>query len=312
MMKDAKYYLQKSSGIIWDGTIDHFEVFRNNVEGHYGQIGAGYLFDSSFQEAYLDRGVDCYADFLDEVPSASQIKKDTRTIYCALPSACQSGVARRILMENRDKQDGIRSWLQLVQQYETDGNSNFRIKILESVINTVFNRNYRGGFVKWIQYYEDDFIELALLGQNTWNDDEIKKRCFVQNAQNIGLVDKVFEELVIDKSFIENCNFLRSHAIRLDQQYKEKAASQIQNASQLSNRSKKDKVKKVLTLINEIQIQDSCSSDEESTALLPTKTAMVCKLAQIPPDIWMTLPLEGKKWLLNERKHQQQEDDKNE
>jgi hypothetical protein len=38
------------SKVIWDGTIDRFEVFRNNVEGHYGQIGAGYLFDSSFQK----------------------------------------------------------------------------------------------------------------------------------------------------------------------------------------------------------------------------------------------------------------------
>jgi hypothetical protein len=37
---------------------------------------------------------------------------------------------------------------------------------------------------------------------------------------------------------------------------------------------------------------------------------MVCKLAQILPEIWMTLPLEAKKWLLNERKRQQQEDDK--
>jgi hypothetical protein len=37
---------------------------------------------------------------------------------------------------------------------------------------------------------------------------------------------------------------------------------------------------------------------------------MVCKLAQIPPEIWMTIPLEAKKWLLNERKRQQQEDDK--
>jgi hypothetical protein len=32
------------SKVIWDGTIDRFEVFRNNVEGHYGQIGTGYLF----------------------------------------------------------------------------------------------------------------------------------------------------------------------------------------------------------------------------------------------------------------------------
>jgi hypothetical protein len=42
------------SKVIWDQTINHFEVFRNNVEGHYRQIGAGYLFDSSFQEAYLE------------------------------------------------------------------------------------------------------------------------------------------------------------------------------------------------------------------------------------------------------------------
>jgi hypothetical protein len=94
-----------------------------------------------------------------------------------------------------------------VQQYETDGNRNVRIKRLESVINTVFNRNYRGGLVKWIQDYEDAFTELALLGQKTWNDNEIKKRRFVQNAQNIGLVDTIFEELVSDKSFYRNLQF---------------------------------------------------------------------------------------------------------
>jgi hypothetical protein len=69
------------SKVIWDGTIDRFEAFRNNVEGHYGQIGAGYLFDSSFQKAYLERGVDCYVDFLDGLPSAYQIKKDAHLRY---------------------------------------------------------------------------------------------------------------------------------------------------------------------------------------------------------------------------------------
>jgi hypothetical protein len=37
---------------------------------------------------------------------------------------------------------------------------------------------------------------------------------------------------------------------------------------------------------------------------------MVCKLAQIRPEIWMTLPLEAKKRLLKERKCQQQDNDK--
>jgi hypothetical protein len=116
------------------------------------------------------------------------------------------------------------------------------------------------------------------------------------------LVDTVFEELVSGKSLIETCNFLRSHTIRLDQQYKEKAARQIHNASKLSNRAKKDKIKNFLALINQIQIQDSCSSNEESFAVSATKTTMVCKLAQIPPEIWITLPFEAKKWLLNEMK----------
>jgi hypothetical protein len=53
------------SRVIWDGNIDRFEVFRNSVEGHYGQIGTRYLFDTGFQTAYLESGVDCYVDFTD-------------------------------------------------------------------------------------------------------------------------------------------------------------------------------------------------------------------------------------------------------
>jgi hypothetical protein len=62
--------------------------------------------------------------------------------------------------------------------------------------------------------------------------------------------------------------------------------------------------------MNEIQIQDSCSSDEESAAVTLTKTAILCKSAQIPPEIWMAVPLEAKRCLLNERKRQKQEDEK--
>jgi hypothetical protein len=43
------------SNIIWDGTINCFVIFKNIVEVDYGQIGAGYLFDSSFQKAYSRR-----------------------------------------------------------------------------------------------------------------------------------------------------------------------------------------------------------------------------------------------------------------
>ena len=182
-------------------------------------------------------------------------------------------------LQNRSKQDGIRSWCQLVKQYEKVGNRNARIKKLENIITTSFHRNYKGGLVKWIQDYEDKFTELVLLGQKIWSDDDIKKRRFIQNAQNIGLVDTVFEELVSDKSLMETCNFLRSHAIRYDQQNREKLARQIRSINQLPGNPKKDKVKQVFTLINELQVQDTISSDDDLDILPSSKTAMVCKLA---------------------------------
>jgi hypothetical protein len=80
----------------------------------------------------LQKGVDCFVDFMDEVPTASQIKKDARALYGALLTACQGGIGRRILMENRIKQDSIRAWYQLINQYETDGNRNVRIIGLKS------------------------------------------------------------------------------------------------------------------------------------------------------------------------------------
>jgi hypothetical protein len=36
---------------------------------------------------------------------------------------------------------------------------------------------------------------------------------------------------------------------------------------------------------------------------------MVCKLAQVPTEIWVTLSIEARKWLLNEKKRQQLEGD---
>jgi hypothetical protein len=54
----------------------------------------------------------------------------------------------------------------------------------------------------------------------------------------------------------------------------------------------------------------NCKCMIQTEAVSSSKTALVCKLAQVPPEIWMTLSLEAKKWPLNERKRQQQEKDK--
>jgi hypothetical protein len=89
------------------------------------------------------------------------------------------------------------------------------------------------------------------------------------------MVDTIFEALVSDKSFLETYNFLRSDAIRHNQQNREKNARQISNTSQSHGTTKKDKIKTVLALINELQVQDSIGSDEEIDTLPSSKSALV-------------------------------------
>jgi hypothetical protein len=51
----------------------------------------------------------------------------------------------------------------------------------------------------------------------------------------------------------------------------------------------------LLELINDLQIQDSFGSEDELNNPTFSKTATVCKLAQLSPEIRMTLPVVAKK-----------------
>jgi hypothetical protein len=53
----------------------------------------------------------------------------------------------------------------------------------------------------------------------------------------------------------------------------------------------------MIALINELQVQDSAGSDDELNNLILSKTAIVCKFTQVPPEILMMFPIEAKKWL---------------
>jgi hypothetical protein len=59
---------------------------------------AVYLIQVS-RKPILRGGVDCYVDFLDEVPSDYQIKKDACASNHSLLIACQSDVGPRILLD---------------------------------------------------------------------------------------------------------------------------------------------------------------------------------------------------------------------
>jgi hypothetical protein len=101
--------------------------------------------------------------------------------------------------------------------------------------------------IKWVPDYEDAFTELVLLGQTTWDNDDTKKRCLVQNAQNIGMVDTVFDALMDDESFSETCNFCSVCHMPSDMINMPKKRTQDRSIihANLMGTIKKDKVKTI-------------------------------------------------------------------
>ena len=101
----------------------------------------------------------------------------------------------------------------MLDRYEADRNINLRIKKLEIIISTPYHRRYKGGLSKWVQDYENAFSELHELGVTVWEGDEEKKRRIIQNATHIGISSTLMSEIVAsNRSFVEVCKFLHSHA----------------------------------------------------------------------------------------------------
>ena len=92
------------------------------MEGHYAQIGAGYLFDEEIQAKFLEKGYEAILEFPEEGIPVTRFKKDAGALFGALCSACQHGVGKTILIEHQVKQDGICAWIEIKSKYDADGN----------------------------------------------------------------------------------------------------------------------------------------------------------------------------------------------
>ena len=273
--------------IIWSGNLGEFEYFRDKVEGHYAQIGAGYLFDEDIQQKFLEKGFEAILDFPDEGISTIQFKKDVGALYGALRSACQSGVGKTILFEHRAKQDGVRAWIALKHKYDADGNKDLQIKRLENIIGTKFYRRYKGGLLQWVQDYENAFAELVHLGEEAWIKDSSRKRRILQNADDTGLNPTIMQSLTKSETFEEVCNMLRTHAINQEERDRENAARKVHNTQ---------------TCQSIMEAFHNLSTNENSEV-----SSFANLIGQMPVDLWAQLPKEARYWLMQERKRLKQE-----
>ena len=313
MTKYGKKYSSKGSSkdekrtplparITWDGSFDSFELFRNQVEGHYGQVGAGYLFDEEFQKCYIKYGAGCVELFQDDVETQSQFKKDNRALYGALLSACHKGSAKTILIDHKPKQDGIRTWMCICEKYDADGNRDVRIVKLEQTIETKFTKYYLGGLLQWVQDYENAFSELVVLGEHQWSIDSSKKRRMLQNSEESGLDPTLTQKLTKSDTFAEVCNLLRGHAIMKDHKDKKNAARKVHLAQKNLDSEAIKALIHLATKDPEPSLSPPTDSDNDDIA------AMINLIKQMPQEIWTQAPADVRKWIIKERLRLKAED----
>ena len=139
---------------------------------------------------------------------------------------------------------------------------------------------YKGGLSKWVQDYENAFSELHKLGVTVWEGDEEKKRRIIQNATHIGISSTLMSEIIAsNRSFVEVCKFLHSHATQQEYAATENRMRNIMRTRQTHSMP--------------------TTEEEESTE---TKDAWVCRLLNMPVELWDKLDNDTKKWFIAERR----------
>jgi len=284
----------------WNGDLATFDEFQEQVEGHYGQVGAGYLFMEDFQERYMLNGISCWIDFKSFVSSEQQAKRDICALYGALRSACKNGIGKSMLVPFKKEQDGIKAWRSLVKKYEGEGNTEVRIEKLEHIISVPYTRSYKGGLLQFIQDYENAFAELDILGNKSWLEDNERKRRILSNVTYLNEFNNtMYREIAKGKTFPQVCDLLRQQAVSEDHHASLRATrkarlTQSSTGSEMYEAIAQQLVQamKASTLSEDGGDQGSQSTDME---------ALSCKLSSIDDEVWKKLPSDVRKLVMDQR-----------
>ena len=199
---------------VWDGRMGKFPEFQSQVEGHYGQVGAGYMFLEKFQNRYLNDGTKCWIYFTERVHSESQVAKDIDALYGALMTSCYQGVGKDIILRYSKSRDGLKAWIDMIERYKNGGDKRTKISKLEAIVATKFHNRYKGGLAQWVTDYETAFAELQALKVKKWSDEEDRLRTVLDNvAPDNSLESHVYKQMMEGKTLDQVFTDLRQFSI---------------------------------------------------------------------------------------------------
>ena len=113
----------------WDGGRSTFDTYKNSIEGHLLQVGAGYLTRNDFQLAYEELGENYFsteAFYTKFRVSTPQAHLDRQYLYGILKSSLK--VKSNVYLHRFDStKDGIKVWIAWVDTYTNKGSNKLRI-----------------------------------------------------------------------------------------------------------------------------------------------------------------------------------------
>ena len=116
----------------WRGEVSNFLDYKDEVIGHFMQVSAGYLFDQEFQDLWKEHKYDALKYSQEtEFITRSQLKVDIQSLYGALKSSLKNRAGTKHLLHYEKEEDGLSVWMDLVEEFDKDGDKDLRISKLE-------------------------------------------------------------------------------------------------------------------------------------------------------------------------------------
>ena len=160
-MRAAKSRSTMNHKISWNGNRQTFDEYRNKVEGHLLQVGAGYLIDPVFLDKYATHGIHYFEEsgfydaFLVSIPQA---RWDSQYLYGILKSSltCRSNPH---LSKHSPTRDGISVWMAYIKEYSNSGSNTVRIQQLESKLHKQYSPR-QGSIPDYVDTFQTIMSEL--------------------------------------------------------------------------------------------------------------------------------------------------------
>jgi len=224
-----------SNKVVWQDDLSKFKNYKKIVMGHFRQVGMGYIFNSRFQELYLEHGLNV-VDYWDETPiTRAQLRCDLESLYGAMETSLRGNMGQKQLMQYEDEQDGIRVWRDVLDICDKGGSREIRIQALEADISVPFHKNYKGGLNAFITDYETAFMELtSILKVKAWEDEDTQKRRLLQNLEPLGMswLDNAAKTMPLSEIY----HTLRQIALKKEKRYLERSKAKANEVTaQLSH-----------------------------------------------------------------------------